>query len=85
MEAMARGRPVVAPFLAGIPELVEAGRSGWLYPAGSAPHLAGALAELLDAPIERLAALGREGREKVRAQHGLEAIAAALRGLLLRS
>jgi len=35
MEAMARGRIVLAPAITGIPELVIPGRTGFLYPAGS--------------------------------------------------
>ena len=36
MEAMAAGRPVIATHVAGIPELVLPGRTGWLVPAGEA-------------------------------------------------
>jgi len=35
MEAMARGKIVLAPDITGIPELVIAGSTGFLYPAGS--------------------------------------------------
>ena len=35
MEAMMRGRPVLAPAITGIPELVIAGQTGFLYRAGS--------------------------------------------------
>jgi colanic acid/amylovoran biosynthesis glycosyltransferase len=35
MEAMARGRLVLAPAITGIPELVVAGKTGFLYEAGS--------------------------------------------------
>jgi glycosyltransferase involved in cell wall biosynthesis len=35
MEAMARGKIVLAPAITGIPELVIAGRTGFLYEAGS--------------------------------------------------
>lgn len=35
MEAMARGLPVLAPLITGIPELVIPGRTGFLYQAGS--------------------------------------------------
>lgn len=37
MEAMARGRLVLAPAITGIPELVEHGRTGFLYESGSLP------------------------------------------------
>jgi glycosyltransferase involved in cell wall biosynthesis len=35
MEAMVRGKPVLAPAITGIPELVTDGETGFLYPAGS--------------------------------------------------
>jgi len=35
MEAMARGRIVLAPAITGIPELVIAGKTGFLYEPGS--------------------------------------------------
>lgn len=44
MEAMARGKVVLAPAITGIPELVVAGQSGFLYEAGS---LGGFVARLL--------------------------------------
>jgi colanic acid/amylovoran biosynthesis glycosyltransferase len=44
MEAMARGKIVLAPAITGIPELVAAGKSGFLYEAGSLDDL---LAKLL--------------------------------------
>ena len=44
MEALALGRPVISTYVAGIPELVEPGRSGWLIPAGAVEPLAAAMA-----------------------------------------
>ncbi|NJK42309.1 MAG: glycosyltransferase family 4 protein [Aquincola sp.] len=42
MEAMALGRPVITTYIAGIPELVTHGQTGWLIPAGDVQALAGA-------------------------------------------
>jgi colanic acid/amylovoran biosynthesis glycosyltransferase len=69
MEAFALGRPVITTFVAGIPELVEAGKSGWLVPAGTIEPLVAALREALDAPIETLEAMGAAGRLQVLARH----------------
>lgn len=69
MEAFALGRPVISTFVAGIPELVEPGRSGWLVPAGAPEPLVCALEEALAAPVEELDAMGRLGREQVLARH----------------
>ena len=43
MEALALGRPVISTYVAGIPELVEPGRSGWLVPAGAIEPLVAAM------------------------------------------
>ena len=40
MEAMACARPIIATYIAGIPELVRPGHEGWLIPAGDADALA---------------------------------------------
>jgi glycosyltransferase involved in cell wall biosynthesis len=69
MEAFALGRPVVSTFVAGIPELVEPGRSGWLAPAGSVPGLVSALRAVLATSPEVLTRMGREGRERVKQVH----------------
>jgi colanic acid/amylovoran biosynthesis glycosyltransferase len=64
MEAMAAGVPVVATRIAGIPELVEDGKSGYLVPPGDAQSLADRLAQLL-ADAELRSAMGKVGRSKV--------------------
>jgi colanic acid/amylovoran biosynthesis glycosyltransferase len=69
MEALACGRPVISTYIAGIPELVENGKTGWLVPAGSAEAVAQAMREALDAPAETLTRFGAAGRARVRAQH----------------
>jgi colanic acid/amylovoran biosynthesis glycosyltransferase len=43
MEAIALGRPVISTYIAGIPELVRPGETGWLVPAGDEVTLAEAL------------------------------------------
>jgi len=64
VEAMAVGLPVVSTNISGIPELIEHGVSGLLAPQRDARALAGAIAELLDAPALRKR-LGEAAREKV--------------------
>ncbi len=54
LEARAAGCPVVAPDAGGIPEILEHGRDGLLYPPGDAPALARALREVLGWPAGRV-------------------------------
>lgn len=63
LEAMERGRPVVASAVGGLPEIVEDGRTGLLVPPGDAHALAHAIRELVSDP-ERAAAMGAAGRER---------------------
>jgi glycosyltransferase involved in cell wall biosynthesis len=67
LEAMAAARPVVSTFLAGVPEMVDDGRTGRLALPGDVPALADALAELAADPALRVR-YGRAGREKLEAR-----------------
>lgn len=69
MEALALGRPVIASRIAGTPELVENGVSGWLVEAGSIDSLTNALREALSAEPERLTQMGLNGRRLVQERH----------------
>jgi glycosyltransferase involved in cell wall biosynthesis len=60
-EAMAAGLPVVSTRLAGIPEMVVEGETGFLVPPGDAGALAEALQSLLAHPAQARA-MGSEGR-----------------------
>jgi colanic acid/amylovoran biosynthesis glycosyltransferase len=64
MEALALRRPVIATYIAGIPELVDRD-CGWIVPAGSIEDLAHAMREALSAGIEDLARMGRVGRARI--------------------
>jgi glycosyltransferase involved in cell wall biosynthesis len=65
LEAMARGRPVVATRVGGIPEAVEDGVTGRLVPAGDAAALAAVL-EDFHRRADAAARLGYAGAERVR-------------------
>jgi glycosyltransferase involved in cell wall biosynthesis len=69
IEAMALGRPVISTYVAGIPELVEPGISGWLVPSGSIEALKIAMQEALQLPREILEQMGRAGAKRVAQQH----------------
>jgi colanic acid/amylovoran biosynthesis glycosyltransferase len=68
-EAFALGRPVIGTYIAGTPELVEPGASGWLVPAGSVEALVDAMREALAMPVAELEAMGREGALRVAEHH----------------
>jgi colanic acid/amylovoran biosynthesis glycosyltransferase len=81
MEALALGRPVISTWVAGIPELVEPGKSGWLVPAGDSASLKTALREALETDPAKLAAMGAEGRRWVMENHDSTAEARKLAAL----
>lgn len=78
MEAMALRRPVLTTHVAGIPELVRDGEHGWLFPAGDADALTGALEQFLATPPEALAAMGEAARAQVLRRHSIDVEAAKL-------
>lgn len=69
MESLALGRPVVSSWVAGVPELVEAGTNGWLVPPGNEDALGQALQQCLDASPDTLASMGSAGQHAVRQRH----------------
>ena len=64
LEAMERGRPVVATRSGGIPDVVEDGKTGLLVERCTPQALAGAILSLLEDP-DRAAELGREARRAI--------------------
>lgn len=80
MEAMAAGRPVIATQVAGIPELVRPGRTGWLVPPGDAEALAAAMAEMAAQDAQALTEMGQAGRARVLERHDAAREAAKLAG-----
>jgi len=85
MEAMAASRPVVAPYLAGIPELIEAGRNGWLYPAGDTRALASAMQACLLTADDELLRMANAARADVWRAHDVDTEAGKLAELFRHS
>jgi glycosyltransferase involved in cell wall biosynthesis len=80
LEALALERPVVAPFVGGIPEVIRKGETGLLVPPGDPSALAAGILQLLNDPnlAQRLASAGR----KFVGEHfSLKVQASALAGL----
>jgi glycosyltransferase involved in cell wall biosynthesis len=71
VEAMAVGIPVIAPRLAGIPELVLDGQTGLLFAPGDPSELAQGIASLANSPAERVR-LAAAARQRVAADFDLD-------------
>ena len=71
VEAMARGLPVIAPRLAGVPELVEDGVGGLLFTPADWDDLASAISRLT-ADEGLRGELGAAGRRRVEAEYDLD-------------
>jgi glycosyltransferase involved in cell wall biosynthesis len=82
LEALALQRPVVSAHVAGIPELVEPERSGFLIAPGSVDELAAAMRRVIRAPADELAAMGRRGAARVAERHDSETNVRQLETLL---
>jgi glycosyltransferase involved in cell wall biosynthesis len=78
MEAMALRRPVLTTYIAGIPELVQDGKTGWLFPAGDVDAIATAMAACVGASAETLQMMGDAAHARVLARHEVNTEAAKL-------
>lgn len=82
MEAMAVGIPVVSTLHSGIPELVEADKSGWLVPENDARALAQRLAAFSQLDTDELTTVVKRAREKVEHDFNQQVINRELASLL---
>lgn len=78
MEAMALRRPVLTTYVAGIPELIIPGESGWLFPAGDVEALAAVLEEFLATPLSMLGRMGQSAHARVLQRHSVDVEAGKL-------
>jgi colanic acid/amylovoran biosynthesis glycosyltransferase len=78
MEAMALGRPVITTYIAGIPELVTPGDTGWLIPAGDVQALSEAMQAVLTHDDAELAAIGARARARALERHSIDTEAGKL-------
>jgi lipopolysaccharide/colanic/teichoic acid biosynthesis glycosyltransferase/glycosyltransferase involved in cell wall biosynthesis len=76
LEAMARGLPIVATAVGGIPEALDGGRAGVLVPPRNADALAEAILDLLRNE-ERAKTLGISAKERASCGFGIEAMVTA--------
>ena len=85
MEAMALHRPVLSTYVAGIPELVLPGKTGWLFPAGSVEELAASIEDLLSKSADELRKMGDAAYIRVLERHSIDTEAAKLAKLFRES
>lgn len=78
MEALAVGRPVITTIIAGIPELVEDHKNGWLVPAGDVARLAESMRAALECETHVLDEMGAHGRAQVGELHDIDREASRL-------
>ena len=71
IEAMAKSRPVIAPDITALPEMIVDGQTGFLFKSGSHEDLADKLGLLADDP-ERLIRMGQLGRKRAEKLFDLE-------------
>jgi glycosyltransferase involved in cell wall biosynthesis len=83
MESMARGVPVVATRVGGVPELVRDAQDGRLVDVARPDQLAAAILELLDAP-ELRRRMGAAGSARVRELFSAETMVARTESLYLQ-
>ena len=81
MEALALRRPVISTYVAGIPELVEPGVTGWLVPAGRSDRLAQAITSAMRTPLDQLNVMGDAGHKAVFERHNTVTEGAKLEAL----
>ncbi|MEQ8770545.1 MAG: glycosyltransferase [Phycisphaerales bacterium] len=82
MEAFAVGTPVISTTVAGIPELVEHGRSGILIAPGRADLVADAMERIAQTPADARREMARVGRAAVVERHRTRTEGDALEGLI---
>ncbi len=68
MESLARKRPVLSTYIAGIPELIDE-KSGWLIPAGDDMAIADEIEKIIQLTPDELNALGEYGYQRVSNEH----------------
>jgi colanic acid/amylovoran biosynthesis glycosyltransferase len=82
MEAMAVGIPVVSTVHSGIPELIDAGESGWLVPENDAASLADRLSAFGGFDQQALQPVVTKARAKVETEFNQQVINQQLANLL---
>jgi N-acetyl-alpha-D-glucosaminyl L-malate synthase BshA len=84
LEAMASEVPVIATDIGGLPEVIDHGKDGFLYPIGDVASMAAAALGILQHPIERQQ-LGRNARAHARDRFSTGQVVQAYESLYRRT
>ena len=82
LEAMAFGLPSLSTDVFGVPEVIEDGRNGWLFPARDMVALVAALHRVLSFSPEERKAVGEAARETAERDHRSEGYGEAYRQMI---
>lgn len=78
MEALALHRPVISTYIAGIPELIHQGKTGWLVPPGDVDSLKTSMQTALTTTVAELELMGKQGFDAVASRHDINTEACKL-------
>ena len=82
LEAMALGVPTLSTEIFGVPEVIQDGRTGWLFPARDMVELATALKRILGLSPEARRAVGQAGRDVAMRDHSSRAYVEVYRQMI---
>ena len=74
IEAMASGKPVVAPQVGGVGDLVLHEKTGLLVPPKDSDALAQGISRILSLPVHERVAMGRAGRAQVSPKYHIDTL-----------
>jgi glycosyltransferase involved in cell wall biosynthesis len=72
LEAFGLGKAVIGADIGGISEMIDEGRTGWLFPSGDVGALAALLAKVVATPDETLRTMGGDAAAKARSEFSTE-------------
>ncbi|MDC5852102.1 glycosyltransferase family 4 protein [Vibrio europaeus] len=78
MEAMSLRRPALTTYVAGIPELVEKGENGWIFPAGDVDEIYLSMKDILETPNDSLSIMAESAYQRVTQRHDIDTEASKL-------
>jgi glycosyltransferase involved in cell wall biosynthesis len=81
LESYALGRPVIGAEIGGIPELIQPGRTGWLFPSGSVEALSARLQQVADTPDDEIRDMGMQARAVAEEEFSFERYHERITGL----